>query len=149
MNKIETLDITHLSENQKLTKSELIQLSEAYIDQLLADKPTLEVLETVTRLTMVLDVMTRKVREKTKQEYTGNPGQYKNIQIEFRGGRKTYDFSNDETWKQLQKVIKEHESFLKTLKQVTTVVDEETGESTSFAPPVVKQSDTTMVVNLV
>jgi hypothetical protein len=61
--------------------------------------------------------------------------------------RTTYDFSSDDKWvalkeslKTSQTTIKEHEEILKTLTDVTEVVDEETGELYQIFPPEKKES---------
>lgn len=60
-----------------------------------------------------------------------------------------YDFTQNEAWlKQKAKVdeetnrLKDIETFIKGLKQSTTVVDEETGETTTFHPAVKSSSET-------
>lgn len=73
----------------------------------------------------------------------GKSFEYKGWKIEEAETGVRYDFSGDLLHSELSKKIKEHEAFLKGLKEPITVVDEETGEIKKVYPPI-KKSTTTL-----
>jgi hypothetical protein len=56
-------------------------------------------------------------------------------------GKTTYDYSNDLKHVGLKAELSSHEAMLKALKGKLTVVDDETGEITTYYPPIKKVSD--------
>lgn len=77
-----------------------------------------------------------------------------NVKMKVVNTPAKYDYSANKAWlakksivEEASKSLKETESFIKALKQKTTIVDEETGETIEFYPPAVS-SGTTVRVSL-
>ncbi|PRY38517.1 hypothetical protein CLV58_109244 [Spirosoma oryzae] len=134
--------------SQALSKAEIEQVAGNYIAARIASEPTLGLLEQIERAEIALNVMKARVRETVRTEYRNQGGSYGGIQLRFSPGRKTYDFSNDPEWVQLDEAKKQRETYLKALKTPQTLVDEETGETTRICPPIIKQGDDILSVSL-
>jgi len=72
----------------------------------------------------------------------GKSFEYKGWKIEAIESGTTYDYSSDMIWCDLKEKIKERETFLKSLKEPLVVVDTDTGETSTFYPPVKRSTST-------
>ncbi len=70
-------------------------------------------------------------------EKYGNSFNYQNAKIEV-ASKSTYDYSNDEKYKEFKQKLKEREKLLKSIPENDNVADPETGEA--LQPPIKKTS---------
>jgi hypothetical protein len=127
------------------TKSQVEAFSNSVINEV--ESGTLNPLDLKVQIKF-LQTCLDKIDKATKDSFTSEASKY-GKEFEFKGYKVTeveagvnYDYSNDIEWSRLSKLLKERETFLKTLKEPLEVLDSETGEITKCYPPI-KRSTTT------
>jgi len=137
-------------------KSEMISMVDAYIENLSINggNPA-EDLVRCSKYMFLLEELDKRLREYAMREASS----YDNQEMDIMGNKVKvietsikHDFTSTQSWSNQKKVVdeatkklKEIEAFAKTLKSKTTIVDEETGETHEFYPPVRTSSSTVRV----
>jgi hypothetical protein len=145
----------------ELSKSNVLKYSEELVN--LTEEGHLDTLTALARiefLSQVLETAKASLREKAVDELDlygpeSKTGVVKSgVTFKHKETAVKYDFSNTEHWRsikanedQISESRKEFEKFLKTLKQKSTILDEETGEMNQVFPPI-KSSKTTVEITL-
>lgn len=130
------------------SKAEVQQWALATATEWLDNHNTFRTLADLVRLKEALSIMEPLFREAASKEMSGKRDAFYGLELEKRNGATTWDYSNDPTWKQIEKVRKDHEAYLRTLKKPTEVRDEETGEVVTFYPPIPKYGRDVLAVSL-
>jgi hypothetical protein len=139
-------------------KSEMISMVDSYIENLSINggNPA-EDLVRCSKYMFLLEELDKRLRGYAATEASA----YDNQEMDIMGNKVKviessvkYDFASTKSWKEQKRLVdeatkklKDIESFAKTLKSKTTIVDEETGESHEFYPPV-RTSSTTVRVTI-
>lgn len=128
-------------------KADMVSMVDAYIENLSINggNPTKDLI-LCTKYLFLATELDKRVREYALKELrTFDYAEYSldgSVAKEVEVGIK-YDFSATKAWVEQKKIVdeataklKEIEAFLKPMKAKTTIVDEETGETHEFFPPV-------------
>jgi hypothetical protein len=153
--------LQEIQQHQILSKSLVKSMSEALIGE--SDAGNIDTLSTLAHLefmSQVIELAKEELRkravdelEKYGQEAKTGVVKY-GVTFKHKEAGVRYSFENTSSWKVIKakedefaKVRKELEDQLKTLKQKTTILDEETGELSELHPPI-KSSKTTVEITL-
>lgn len=146
MNQTQTEPLLPSTFQPYLNRKGLERWANDHIEDRLSTEPTLDLLEQLTKLDTVVSIMKDRVRERVKVEYAGNPGSYGNLNIGFKGGRKTYDYSRDPIWKQIKQELEDREAFLNSLKEPLDILVED--QVITVYPPLIKYGQDSINVTL-
>jgi hypothetical protein len=141
------------------TKSQVQIFAQTIIEQV--ESGSLDALEVDIRSTALIDALSQVIKSianltLAEADKHGKSFEYKNakIQVKELGSKWHYDKSNDSKYFSIKSNIekldierKDRETFLKSLKSKTSILDEETGELIEVFPPY-KTSTTGVVVTL-
>ena len=141
------------------SKSQVQIFAQQIIDQV--ESGSLDALEVDIRSKALIDALSQIIKSianltLAEADKHGKSFEYKNakIQVKELGSKWHYDKSNDSKYFSIKSNIekldierKDRETFLKSLKQKTSILDEETGELIEVFPPY-KTSTTGVVVTL-
>jgi hypothetical protein len=153
--------LQEIQQQQILSKSLVKTMSEALIGE--SDAGNIDTLSTLAHLEFMSQVIElakeelrkRAVDELEKYGQEAKTGVVKHgVTFKHKEAGVRYSFENTASWKVIKakedefaKVRKELEDQLKTLKQKTTILDQETGELNELHPPI-KSSKTTVEITL-
>ena len=141
-------DIIPLQESIPYKKKEIEAWALELIQRKLETENTFKLLGEITRLKEMIVVVDPVIRRAAIQEMSSKKDAYHGMELETRGGKKTYDFTVDPVWVRINAMLKGHESRLKALKSATKIADPETGEEYLAQIIPVRQGDDILAVTL-
>jgi len=131
---------------QQLRKSLIAQKATRTVDNILERGNPITTAITIKAVEEFIEAIKKDKRfiDYVREELAKNGGKdsVEGIALENVEAGTKYDYSNDPVWVDLDKKKRDRETFLKTIKDPLSIVNEETGEVYSITPPVKTSSST-------
>mgnify|MGYP000255181868 FL=1 len=124
----------------QLGKEEITALAEKQIQEILDAGSAEQAYAFLHKVGLMIDTVKNGIKDSAITEIERGNNHAFGVKL-IKMSKTTNDYSTDPTHVALKQQLASHETFLKSLKAATTLLNENTGELTTYSPPIKKISD--------
>lgn len=117
------------------SKNDIIQLAEKQSDEIIASGSAEQSWAFLSKLELLISETKERIKNDAINEIDKGNDHAFGVKMKVQS-RETTSFKNSKVWLSIEKKKKDFETFLKSLTEPTSILDEETGEVIKHEPPV-------------